>query len=76
MILIPVIAGLVLGLIGNRELTQIAVLFLALPCGLNTIIFPKMVEENCKIGAGLALVSTTLACITIPVLMTVFNIGV
>jgi len=47
LILIPVVTGLLLGLIGNRELTQIAVLFLALPCGLNTIIFPKMVEDGC-----------------------------
>lgn len=75
LVVIPVIAGILLRAISGQELTQIAVLFLALPCGLNTIIFPKMVDENCKIGAGLALVSTMLACITIPVLLSIFNIG-
>lgn len=75
LVVIPVIVGILLRAISGQELTQIAVLFLALPCGLNTIIFPKMVDENCKIGAGLALVSNILGCITIPLLLSVFNIG-
>lgn len=74
LIVVPAIVGAILRMFGVDELTQIAVLFLALPCGLNTIIFPKMVEENCKIGAGLALTSSVLACLTIPVLLTIFAI--
>ena len=45
----------------------IAGILYAMPCGLNTIVFPKMVGENCKIGAGLACISSILACITIPI---------
>lgn len=74
LIVVPAVVGAILRMFGVDELTQIAVLFLALPCGLNTIIFPKMVEENCKIGAGLALTSSVLACLTIPVLLTIFAI--
>ena len=75
LIVIPVVAGIVLNMLGMSDVTLIAVLFLGLPCGLNTIIFPKMVEENCKIGAGLALISSVLVCVTIPVLLTVFGIN-
>ena len=74
LVVIPVVAGVVLKMLGMEDVTLIAVLFLGLPCGLNTIIFPKMVEENCKIGAGLALTSSVLACVTIPVLLTLFGI--
>ncbi len=76
LVIIPLVTGIILGTVSGQELTRTAVLFLSLPCGLNTIIFPKMVEENCKTGAGLALVSNILGCLTIPILLSVFNIGV
>ena len=44
----------------------------AMPCGLNTIVFPKLIGENCEIGAGLALVSNVLAIFTIPLCVAVF----
>lgn len=71
LIVLPLIIGLTLSLFADREMVQTAVLFYALPCGLNTVIFPKLVDENCEIGAGLALVSTVLSCITLPILLTV-----
>ena len=43
-----------------------AVLMYAMPCGLNTIVFPKLVGEDCSTGATLALMSNLLAVITIP----------
>ena len=70
LIVLPLIIGLTLSLLADREMVQTAVLFYALPCGLNTVIFPKLVDENCEIGAGLALVSTVLSCITLPILLT------
>lgn len=51
----------------------IAGMLYAMPCGLNTIVFPKMVGENCKIGAGLACISSILACITIPICVELFT---
>ena len=42
---------------------------------MNTIVFPKLVNEDCRAGAGLAVVSTVLACATIPVVMSyIFNL--
>ena len=67
--------GLLLRLFCDTAAVQTAVLFLALPCGLNTVVFPKLVDENCELGAGIALVSTVLACITLPLILSLFGIG-
>lgn len=72
---IPVLLGSVLLLLRRPEIVESAVVLLAMPCGLNTIVFPKMIGENCEIGAGLALISNILACITVPLVFTLFGIG-
>ena len=36
------------------------------PCGLNPIVYGKLSGQDCRIGAGLALISTVLAMATIP----------
>lgn len=56
----------------EKQVVQTAVLYAALPCGLNTVIFPRLVDENCQIGASLALISAVLSCITVPVVLTMF----
>lgn len=73
---VPILVGVILKLLGaNETILQTAVLFTALPCGMNTIVFPKLVNEDCRAGAGLAVVSTVLACATIPVVMSyIFNL--
>lgn len=40
-----------------------------LPCGLNTVIFPKLVGEDCRVGARLAFLSHLGGCLTIPIWM-------
>jgi len=75
LVVLPLLAGGILHLTGHHELRNIVVLFCALPCGLNTVIFPKLVDENCETGAGLALVCTTLCCVTLPLILTLFGIG-
>ena len=40
-----------------------------MPCGLNTIVFPSMVGEDCKIGAKFVLLSHLLCLVTIPIWM-------
>lgn len=74
LIAIPCAIGAVLLPFGNPVLTQSAVLLFAMPCGLNTIVFPKLVDENCEIGASLAFVSNILACFTIPLVCALFQI--
>ncbi len=44
-----------------------AVLLHAMPCGMNTIVFPKLVEKDCRLGAATVLVSTLISMLTIPV---------
>ncbi|MBQ8552162.1 MAG: AEC family transporter [Clostridia bacterium] len=71
-------AGAALSLTENAVFNTVficAVLFVSMPCGLNTIIFPRLVDENCEIGASLAFVSNILACVTIPIVLTAFGIG-
>ena len=74
LIVIPGILGLMLLPLNNPVLVQSAVLLYAMPCGLNTIVYPKLVDEDCEIGAGMALVSNVLACFTIPLMCTLFGI--
>lgn len=74
LLVIPVIVGLALTPFVDKEIVRIAILLYALPCGLNTVVFPKLLGENCKIGAGLALVSHLAACATIPIVFSLFNL--
>jgi len=69
LILIPVILCMLLSRFLPREMVVIAVILYAMPCGFNTIIFPKMIGEDCKTGAGLALISSVLCVATIPFCM-------
>ena len=71
----PLLVGGVVSLFGNPTLTSVAILFYSLPCGLNTVIFPRLVDEDCKIGAGIALVATLISCITLPIIFYVFGLG-
>ena len=75
LVIIPVIVGTVIHFFNFRTLLECSVLIYAMPCGLNTIVFPRLVGEDCKTGAGLALISNILACFTIPLVLGLFNIG-
>ena len=48
----------------------------SLPCGLNTVIFPKLVGEDCRVGARLAFLSHLGGCLTIPIWMSILMKGV
>lgn len=72
LIVLPLAAGLILRAFCDLPTVQTVVLFMALPCGLNTVVFPKLVDEDCELGAGIALVSTVLACVTLPVILPIF----
>lgn len=43
-----------------------AVLMACMPCGLNTVVFPRMIGQDCRLGAKLILLSCILSCATIP----------
>ena len=43
-----------------------AVLVASMPCGLNPVVFPKLVDRDCRLGAKLVLLSSILSAATIP----------
>ena len=74
LIVIPfAVGGLVLAL-GLKDFLIPVLVMLALPCGMNTIVFPKLVGEDCKTGAALACLTSVLCCATIPFCLWAFGV--
>ena len=48
-----------------------ATVMASMPCGLNTIVFPKLVGEDCKTGARLALISHLFSLVTLPLWLSI-----
>lgn len=69
LVIIPTLAVLILKLIGYENVILPALIVYSMPCGLNTVVFPKLVDEDCETGAALALISTALSVITIPLML-------
>ena len=66
LILFPMIAYLICKLAHLDSLMPMLIMITCMPCGLNTIVFPKLVGEDCKTGARLALISHILSLATLP----------
>ena len=66
LLVIPLSVMGVFKLFGNESLVRAATVLYAMPCGLNTIVFAKLVGEDSSIGAKLALISNLMCCLTIP----------
>ena len=68
-----VIPLLVLGTLklftNDVNLVRSAVVLCAMPSGLNTIVFPKLIGEDCSTGAKLAFISHILALVSIPLIL-------
>ncbi len=75
LLVLPLSVGGVLWLLVSPAVAQTAVLIYAMPCGLNSVVFPKSVGENCTHGAQLALLSSVFSCVTIPLVFALFGIG-
>lgn len=72
LILIPVAFLVVLRLLHLPDmLCALTCLAFACPCGMNTVVFPAAYGQDTRPGAGLTLVTSTLAVITIPILMSI-----
>lgn len=57
----------------QRTFAVCAICSLCMPLGLNTIIIPSALGRDTKIASGMAVVSHPLCCITIPVVLSVFE---
>ncbi len=74
-LILPIAIGFILAEICNSpDLARVALMVYAIPCGLNTIVFPKLVGEDCSTGAALALISSILSIGTIPLCLYMFNL--
>ena len=72
---IPLLIGGILKLVQAPEAVfNTAVLLFSMPCGLNSIVFPKSIGEDCRNGAGIALITSVLSCLTIPLVLFIFGI--
>ena len=74
LLVFPLAVILVLSQILPRDFViPISMLFLV-PCGLNTVVFPKMVGGNYKLGASIAFVSVIMSIVTMPICMKVLDL--
>lgn len=73
LIVVPCLIALVLKQFCSQNTVLISIMIYAMPCGLNTVVFPKLVGESCEIGAGTVCISSVLACLTIPLCVWMFG---
>lgn len=73
LIVIPTVAVIILKWLNLENVIMPALIVYSMPCGLNTVVFPKLVDEDCETGAALALISTALSMATIPLMLSVFS---
>ena len=73
LLVIPCAIAGVLKLLGFEDIVIPALMMHAMPCGMNTIIFPRLVGEDCQTGASVSLITSLLACITIPICVASFT---
>ena len=76
LLVIPGLIGLLLKLLSLEEMILPALMITAMPCGLNTIVYPRLVGEDCRLGASMVFVSTLLCCVTIPLCLSLFGLHV
>lgn len=66
LLIIPAAAYAVCSLLKLGTVLPMILIITCMPCGLNTIVFPKLIDEDCKPGARLALISHIVSLVTIP----------
>ncbi len=69
LLIIPASVALLLHLLHLDAYIQPAILMFAMPVGTNTVVFPKMIGEECKTSASALLISHVLCLCTIPLLV-------
>ncbi len=72
LVVMPLIICGTLKLLRMTDVIIPALMSYSMPCGLNTIVFPRLVGERCEIGAGLAFISSILSLITLPIMVQIF----
>ena len=65
LLIIPGIVFLFCKLLGLHDLLPLMLIVTCMPCGLNTIVFPKLIGEDCRLSARLAVISHILSLPTL-----------
>ena len=73
LIVMPLVIFGLFKLLRLEALLPYAVLMASMPTGLNTIVFPKLVGQDCKTGARLAFLTHLFSCLTIPVWLSIIQ---
>jgi predicted permease len=73
LLVFPISIAYILKSFVSADVAVISLLAYAMPCGLNTVVFPKLIGEDCRTGASLAMISSFLSIITIPICMYLFT---
>lgn len=73
LLVIPCVIAGSLKLLGLDDIVIPALLMHAMPCGMNTIIYPRLVGEDCRPGAALTILTSLLACVTVPLCVVLFT---
>ena len=73
LLVIPIAVTGVLILLGLDFAVIPALMVLAVPCGLNTVILPKLINEDCRTGASLAFMTSILCCLSVPLCLWLFG---
>lgn len=66
LVVIPAVAYFICRVARLDWLAPMVLIVTCMPCGLNTIVFPKLIGEDCKQGARLALLTHVFSLITLP----------
>jgi predicted permease len=66
LLVIPAVVYLICRVAHLDAVLPLAILLTCMPCGLNTVVFPQLVGEDCRPGARLALITHAFSLITIP----------
>ena len=74
LVVIPCVIVGVLRLLKLEMLVLPSLMVLAMPSSMNTIVFSKLMGQDSKPGAAMALVSSLLCCATIPLCLWIFGI--
>ena len=74
LVVIPAAAYGVCRLLHLDFVLPMVLIITAMPCGLNAIVFPKLIGENCKPGARLALLTHVFSLITLPFWLSLIQI--
>ena len=74
LLVIPILLAVTMAPFVDQTTLLVMVVLYACPCGLNTIVYPRLIGEDCRLGASLAMISTVGSLATLPLCMKVLEL--